>query len=123
MGDFFAQMQNEAGHPPQASPDDLKSPDEKTGLVQKASTNVEDSLAGGLAMANTHLEELVNEGGEVPDEAVPELQRMGQLMMELFQGQSPQAGGGGGMPPGAAPPGAGPVQPGQPAGAPVGPPI
>lgn len=99
MGDFFTQLQQEAGNQPQASPDDFKSPEERTGAVQKASSNVEDTLAGGLAVANTHLEQILDSGDEVPDEALPELQRMGQLMMDIFQSQSPQAAGAGAPPP------------------------
>lgn len=92
---FLETMRRQSGRadfelPSESGPEGNKT----SGVVE-----VDDTLADALRFVNKKFEELLQSGQEFPDDAIPELQKLGQMQIQLHNiGQTEmQSQGGGGQ--------------------------
>jgi len=60
--------------------------------VRKRTREIDDDLTDAVRAVNDQLEKILESGGEIPDDAVPELQRMAQLQVKLVEASNPGQG-------------------------------
>lgn len=89
--------------PPIEVPGDLGAGPQGPERAKKRTIEIEDDLADALRVVNSNLEKILEAGGgDIPDAAIPELQKMGELQIRIVEaGAGSQAAG---APPQGAPP-------------------
>ena len=74
--------------PPIETPDDF-GPVSQGPRARKRTVEIDDDLTDALRAVNRHLETILEGDGEIPDAAIPELQRMGELQVSIVEASSP----------------------------------
>ena len=96
--------------PPIEVPNDRGPVEQGPVRTKKKTIEIEDDLADALRVVNSNLERILEGDGEIPDSAIPEMQKMGELQIRIVEaGSGPEAAGAPpGLPGEAPPPGAAP---------------
>ncbi len=100
--------------PPIETPNDVIPGVEGENRSKKRTIEIEDDLADALRVVNAKLEEVLESGEDIPDAAIPELQKMGELGIRIVESGAGNEEAGA-PPQGAPAPGGAPQLPGGPA--------
>jgi len=91
--------------PPVEVPGDLGAGPRGPDRAKKRTIEIEDDLADALRVVNSNLEKILESGGgEIPDAAIPELQKMGELQIRIVEMGGGMESSGAPQMPGAPPP-------------------
>jgi hypothetical protein len=72
--------------PPIEVPGDLGAGPRGPERAKKRTIEIEDDLADALRVVNSNLEKIIESGGtDIPDAAIPELQKMGELQIRIVE--------------------------------------